>query len=131
MRRANSRIKSEHETGQTQPRLLYVASSFTLLIVVLASCGGNAVSEKSVVLTGTVVDATDDHPLDSAWVVLGDTTLSGRSDSTDALGRFSVPSTPFLIEELTITRVGYASAVDTFQNVTTDVGGLQYRLKRE
>ena len=106
--------------------ILIVCSSFFLII----GCKDGPTYERVVSVSGIVTDADTGAPIDSAWVALGDT-LIGTWEFTDSDGRFDLPSPPFTIRVLNAGKAGYNELVDTLMNVTSDIEGLQLRLRAE
>lgn len=110
---------------------------FTILLI-LAACGLIAAGgcdkgnyERFVVISGEVLDAGSQEPIDSVWAALGDTLLPEARWYSEVKGRFSVTSMPFLGPyALSVGRAGYFTAVDTLENIGSDVDGLRYELER-
>jgi hypothetical protein len=94
-------------------------------------CSDPTVWERVVTISGEVVDASTQEPLDSAWIVMGDTTIV-RKEYTDSLGQFSLPSPPFPSSHkvLYAGQEGYHTGIDTVWNAAHDVSDIRIELER-
>jgi hypothetical protein len=115
-----------HNPGVWIPLLF----SAWLVVWAAAGCSDPTVWERTVTISGDVVEASTGEPLDSAWAALGDTLLPDARWYSGTEGRFSVTSTPFRLPlPLHVGRKGYLTVTDTLENVQSDVGGLHYELE--
>jgi hypothetical protein len=87
--------------------------------------------ERSIVVSGVVVELESQAPIDSAWIVMGDTTIV-RKENTDSLGQFALPSPPFAssYKVLYAGKNGYRTGLDTVWHATEDVTDVVIELEQ-
>jgi hypothetical protein len=93
--------------------------------------------DPEIVVSGSVIDAASRRPVDSAWVVLGDSASVARGDSsrgvvyTDTAGSFVMYHfLPISEEILSAGKDGYRTSSKVLKDIGYDTSGIVFELVR-
>jgi hypothetical protein len=94
-------------------------------------------ADPDIVVSGSVIDAASRRPIDSAWVVLGDSASVAREDSsdgvvyTDTAGSFVIYHfLPISEEILSAGKSGYITSSKVLKDIGYDTSGIVFELVR-
>lgn len=96
-------------------------------ITAIAGCDRGPVTEKSIVISGTVRSATTHVPIASAWVAISDS-ISGFRAETDSSGQFARAIGAGGQRRLFAGATGHLTSDTTLEDTRNDIEGLVIEL---
>jgi len=104
-----------------------VTALAAVLVLVTVGCNKSVDTEKTVWVSGVVIDSVTRAPVDSAWVS-GVAKPTMPSIFTDTLGAFLFSTFPFERDWLYADKQGYITDTILIENGHSDVKGLLFEL---